>query len=45
MVDYDSDASNGSDISHGNNDEVMSVEWRAGDDDDGKMIIIGSDGL
>ena len=35
LMDDDSDASNDSDISHGNNDEVITVEWRAGSDDDG----------
>ena len=34
-MDDDSDASNGSDISHGNNDGVVTVEWRAGGDGDG----------
>ena len=34
-MDDDSDASNDSDISHGHNDEVMTVEWRAGGNDDG----------
>ena len=35
LMDDDSDASNDSDINHGNNDEVITVEWRAGSDDDG----------
>jgi len=34
LIDDDSDASNGSDISNGNNDEVITVDWRAGGDDD-----------
>ena len=35
LMDDDSDASNDSDISHGNNNEVITVKWRAGSDDDG----------
>ena len=36
-MDDDSDASNDSGISHGNNDEVITVEWRADGDGDGRQ--------